>query len=262
MEGLGLRGLPGCRGPTLHLKFCKPSLTVPLPLPKIEAEPRAPPPIPSPTRAPIIDSRRKLHPEPDARVPLRTPKAYHPRRPPVASLPDPSGAVSDVVLPMLACCPDSSTGPQPLPHSSLPPSHSEMEALHSSFLDPICFLCISRCGSLGLGRPGIPNVGSRAPPPSLVTPSFSPPFSHPDGYKQGTRRVGLASGSPGGWGKCLKDLGKFKSEGQWEMGWRGGWRNRKEQEKLEVSPPVGEGKLSQSLLNGTCRGCQTSLPWD
>lgn len=35
------------------------------------------------------------------------------------------------------------------------------------------------------------------------------------------------------------------------MGWRGGWRNRKEQEKLEVSPLVGEGKLSQSLLNGT-----------
>lgn len=72
-------GAPRCRGPTLHLKFCKPSLTVPLPLPKIEAEPRAPPPIPSPTRAPIIDSRRKLHPEPDARVPLRTTKAYHPR---------------------------------------------------------------------------------------------------------------------------------------------------------------------------------------
>lgn len=94
-----------------------------------------------------------------------------------------------------------------------------------------------------------------------MTPSFySPPFSHPDGYKQGTGRVGLASGSPGGWGKCLKDLGKFKSEGQWEMGWRGGWRNRKEQEKLEVSPPVGEGKLSQSLLNGTCRGVSNFTP--
>lgn len=35
------------------------------------------------------------------------------------------------------------------------------------------------------------------------------------------------------------------------MGWRGGWRNGKEREKLEVSPQEGEGKLSQSLLNGT-----------
>lgn len=35
------------------------------------------------------------------------------------------------------------------------------------------------------------------------------------------------------------------------MGWRGGWRNRKEQEKLEVSPQGGEGRLSQSLQNGT-----------
>lgn len=61
----------------------------------------------------------------------------------------------------------------------------------------------------------------------------------------------MASGSPRDWGKCLKDLGKFKFEGQWEMGWRGGWRNRKEQEKLEASPQEGEGKLSQSLLNGT-----------
>lgn len=154
-------GAPRCRGPTLHLKFCKPSLTVPLPLSKIEAEPRAPPPIPSPTRAPTIDSRRKLHQEPAARVPLKTTEAFHPRRPPVASLPDPSGAVSDVALPMLACCPDSSTGPQPLPHSSLPPPHSEKStgipgALHSSFLDPFASSVLEDVVASSWGGPEYP----------------------------------------------------------------------------------------------------------
>ena len=86
-----------------------------------------------------------------------------------------------------------------------------------------------------------------------MTSFFSPPFSHSNGHKHSTRRAGLASGSPRDWGKYLKDLGKFKFEGQWEMGWRGGWRNRKEQEKLEVPPQRGGGELSQRLLNGTPR---------
>lgn len=84
-----------------------------------------------------------------------------------------------------------------------------------------------------------------------MTSFFSPPFSHSNGHKHSTRRAGLASGSPRDWGKCLKDLGKFKFEGQWEMGRRGGWRYRKEQEKLEVSPQRGGRELSQRLLNGT-----------